>query len=62
MRISGITIPDNKKLEFGLTEIYGIGRSAAIKILKEAGVSPLVKPTEISAEQEKFENRRYSKA
>ncbi len=52
MRISGITIPDNKKLEFGLTEIYGIGRSAAIKILKEAGVSPLVKPTEISAEQE----------
>ena len=52
MRISGITIPDNKKLEFGLTEIYGIGRSAAVKILDEAGVSPLKKASEISAEEE----------
>jgi ribosomal protein S13 len=25
MRISGITIPDNKRLEFGLTAVYGIG-------------------------------------
>ncbi len=52
MRISGITIPDNKKLEFGLTAIYGIGRSASVKILTEAGVSPLKKPTEISADEE----------
>ncbi len=52
MRISGITIPDNKKLEFGLTAIYGLGRSAAVKILVEAGVSPLLKPADISAEEE----------
>ncbi len=52
MRISGITIPDNKKLEFGLTAIYGLGRSTAVKILKEAGVSPLLKPTDISADEE----------
>ncbi len=52
MRISGITIPDNKQLEFGLTEIYGIGRSAAVKILTEAGVSPKQKPSDIDAEQE----------
>ena len=52
MRISGITIPDNKKLEFGLTAIYGIGRSGAIKILKEAKVSPLKKAVEITAEEE----------
>ncbi len=52
MRISGITIPDNKRLEFGLTEIYGIGRASAVKIILEAGVSPLKKPTEITADEE----------
>jgi small subunit ribosomal protein S13 len=52
MRISGITIPDNKQLEFGLTEIFGIGRSTAVKILKEAGVTPAVKAKDISAEDE----------
>lgn len=52
MRISGITIPDNKKLEFGLTEIYGVGRSTAVKILGDAKVSPLKKASEISADEE----------
>ena len=52
MRISGITIPDNKQLEFGLTAIYGIGRASAVKILKEAGVSPAKKPGGISADEE----------
>ena len=51
MRISGITIPDTKKLEFGLTAIYGIGRSAAIKILEEAEVSPAKKASEITADE-----------
>lgn len=35
MRISGITIPDKKHLEFGLTSVYGVGHSRAISILKE---------------------------
>lgn len=39
MRILGITIPDEKRLEIGLTAIYGVGRSRAQAILKEAGVS-----------------------
>ena len=52
MRISGITIPDGKKLEFGLTEIYGIGRTAAVKILNEAGVSLLKKGSEVTADEE----------
>jgi small subunit ribosomal protein S13 len=52
MRISGITIPDNKKLEFGLTAIYGIGRATAVKIIIEAGVSTQKKPTEITADEE----------
>ena len=52
MRISGITIPDNKQLEFGLTSIYGIGRNTAVKILTSAGVAPTKKPTEISDAEE----------
>jgi len=52
MRISGITIPDNKRLEFGLTAIYGIGRGTAVKILVEAGVPETKKPAEITAEEE----------
>ncbi len=39
MRIAGIDIPDNKRGEVALTYIYGLGRSSAIKILNEAGVS-----------------------
>jgi len=38
MRISGITIPDKKRIEMALTAIYGIGRSRAHKILDEAKV------------------------
>ncbi|HDQ16509.1 MAG TPA: 30S ribosomal protein S13, partial [Candidatus Vogelbacteria bacterium] len=34
MRIAGINIPDEKRLEIGLTEIFGIGRPLAQKILK----------------------------
>ncbi len=52
MRISGITIPDNKRLEFGLTEIYGIGRATAVRILKEAGVSEEKKGADVSADEE----------
>ena len=39
-RIAGINIPLNKRVEIGLTYIYGIGRSTANKILAEADVSP----------------------
>jgi len=39
MRIAGITIPDNKRLDVALTYIFGIGRSKAQKILQEAGVA-----------------------
>ena len=39
-RISGINIPLNKRVEIGLTYIFGIGRSQANSILKKAGVEP----------------------
>lgn len=38
-RISGIDLPKNKRGVIGLTYIYGIGRSTASQILKEAGIS-----------------------
>lgn len=52
MRIAGITIPDNKHLEFGLTSIHGIGRARALSILAELGIKEFTKPTEISTDQE----------
>ena len=39
-RIAGINIPLNKRVEVGMTYIYGIGRSTSDKLLKEAGVDP----------------------
>ncbi len=39
-RISGINIPLNKRVEVGLTYIYGIGRSTANHLLAEVGVEP----------------------
>jgi small subunit ribosomal protein S13 len=39
-RISGINIPLNKRVEIGLTYIYGLGRSTARQVVTEAGVDP----------------------
>lgn len=52
MRISGITIPEEKRIEIGLTVLYGVGRSLAHTILKKAKVEFGVKPKDISIDQE----------
>ena len=39
-RIAGINIPLNKRVEIGLTYIYGIGRSTSNKLLAEVGIEP----------------------
>ncbi len=39
-RIAGIDLPKEKRVEIGLTYIYGIGRTSANKILEKAGVNP----------------------
>ena len=39
-RIAGIDLPRDKRIEIGLTYIYGIGRPTASKILQDAGVNP----------------------
>ena len=39
-RIAGIDLPKDKRVEIGLTYIYGIGRTSANKILEKAGIDP----------------------
>ena len=39
-RIAGVDLPRDKRVEIGLTYIYGIGRASANRILNEAGVNP----------------------
>jgi small subunit ribosomal protein S13 len=39
-RIAGINIPLNKRVEIGLTYVYGVGRSTSNEVLDKAGVSP----------------------
>ncbi len=52
MRILGITIPENKRLEIGLTTLFGIGRSSAKRILDEVGVEWGTKSKDLSVEKE----------
>ena len=39
-RIAGVNIPLNKRVEIGLTYVYGIGRSQSLDLLKKVGVDP----------------------
>ncbi len=52
MRIAGITLPNDKQLAYALPYIYGIGEIRARKILKEAGIDPVRKSSDLSTEEE----------
>ena len=39
-RISGVDLPREKRVEIGLTYVFGIGKSSAIKILEKTGINP----------------------
>lgn len=52
MRISGITIPEGKQLEFALTAVYGIGRSRALSILKELKIESTKTVSDLSTDEE----------
>jgi small subunit ribosomal protein S13 len=52
MRIQGINIPDDKRLEVALTAVYGIGRARAQTICKKLGIDFGKKPKEVTPEQE----------
>jgi small subunit ribosomal protein S13 len=47
-RIAGVDLPRNKRIEIGLTYIYGIGRTASKKILEEAGVDFNIKTDDLT--------------
>jgi small subunit ribosomal protein S13 len=50
-RISGINIPLNKRVEIGLTYIYGIGRSKSNELLAQVGVEPDRKVRDLTEEE-----------
>ena len=52
-RISGVDIPDHKRVEIGLTYIFGIGRSSANYILGKAGIDVNTKIGDLDDEQQK---------
>jgi small subunit ribosomal protein S13 len=50
-RIAGVNLPNQKRLEIGLTYIYGIGRSTAQKITADTGLSPDEKIKDLTDEE-----------
>ncbi len=53
MRISGINIPDEKKLEIALSYIYGVGRKNTVEILKKAKVDGSKRVKTLTEEEQK---------
>jgi len=49
-RIAGVDLPKNKRVEIGLTYIYGIGRQTATNILKATGVNPDTRVKDLAEE------------
>ena len=50
-RIAGIDLPKNKRAEIGLTYIFGLGRTSALKILDQAGIEPGKRVAELNDEE-----------
>ena len=49
-RIAGVDLPREKRVEIGITYIYGIGRPTAVKILKETGINPDTRVKDLTEE------------
>ena len=52
-RIAGVDLPRDKRVEIGLTSIYGIGRTSATKIVDKAGVNPDTRCRDLTDEEVK---------
>lgn len=52
-RIAGIDLPRDKRVEVGLTYIFGIGRATSKKILEKAGVNPDTRVRDLTDEEER---------
>ncbi|MBR3885318.1 MAG: 30S ribosomal protein S13 [Clostridia bacterium] len=50
-RIAGVDLPNEKRVEIGLTYIYGIGRHTSNIILKETGINPDIRVKDLTEEQ-----------
>jgi small subunit ribosomal protein S13 len=50
-RIAGVNIPTNKRVEVGLTYVFGIGRAAAGDIVRQAGVNPDTKVKDLTEDE-----------
>ena len=53
MRISGVNLPDEKRVDIGLSYLYGIGRKNALDILKKSEIDPAVRIKALSEEEQK---------
>lgn len=52
IRISGVTLPDKKRVEVALTYIYGVGRAESNKILQNLNINPDTKTQELTSGEE----------
>lgn len=50
-RIAGVDLPREKRVEIGLTYVYGIGRASSNRILKEAGIDPNTRVRDLSDDE-----------
>ena len=50
-RIAGVDLPREKRVEIGLTYVYGIGRTSAVKILEETGINPDTRVKDLTEEE-----------
>ncbi len=60
-RIAGITLPKEKRVEIGLTAVYGVGRSLSNKILKESNINPGTRVSELTDDQLNILREKISK-
>jgi small subunit ribosomal protein S13 len=51
VRIVGVNIPDNKKIEYALQYIYGVGLTSAKKIVQQAQIDPTKRAQELNAQE-----------
>ena len=51
-RIAGVDLPKDKRIEIGLTYVYGIGRTSAKKILEQTGINPDTRVKDLTDEEE----------
>jgi small subunit ribosomal protein S13 len=51
VRISGVDLPRNKRIDIGLTYIFGLGPTSASKILDEAGISPSTRSIDLKDDE-----------